>query len=276
MKVYIIASAKMEELYVRDWIDYHLSLGVDKIIINDNNNEDYPYKLKDVIKEYIDSGKVIVENYYKPHNEINLIYSSLYNKYKNEFDWCAKLDIDEYLEIPETNNDIKKFLSLDKFKNYDVIMLPWIIWKINDNYNTYYLPINVKERCNKISAEGYQYFFKCMIRSLDNDIEMSHHIPFIDSKKMCISNGIGVQEAINKKICCFNKTKATLFTDCYKALKFIKYTHLNHYRNLSVEEDYYKNIKIHNCEDKSLKEEHLYLFKEPRNLYKIYLESKCN
>lgn len=52
-----------------------------------------------------------------------------------------------------------------------------------DNYHTYYFPIPVLERCNKISSEDTQYFFKCIIRSLNNEIEMSHHIPLIDSKK---------------------------------------------------------------------------------------------
>ena len=40
------------------------------------------------------------------------IYLWLYKKYENEFDWVAKLDIDEYLVIKETENNIKTFAAM--------------------------------------------------------------------------------------------------------------------------------------------------------------------
>ena len=124
MNVYIITSAKFEECYIEEWVKYHLSIGFDKIIINDNNPKDYSYNPKDILQKYINNGQVIVERYWDTHNydeklHIDVvmpdIYWWLYEKYKNEFDWFAKLDVDEYLEIPETNNNIKEFLQQEKF-----------------------------------------------------------------------------------------------------------------------------------------------------------------
>ena len=108
MKAYIITSAKFEECYIEEWVKYHLNIGFDKIIINDNNPKDYQYQLKDILKKYIDDKQVIIEKYWDEHqyneyenidNIMPDIYLWLYKKYENEFDWAAKLDIDEYLVI---------------------------------------------------------------------------------------------------------------------------------------------------------------------------------
>lgn len=279
----------MEELYVKDWIDYHLSLGIDKIIINDNNDEDYPYKLNDVIKEYIDSGKVIVENFSKSKeyikiddpnyfgNDENLgyIYSWLYNKYKNEFDWCAKLDIDEYLEIPETNNDIKKFLSLDKFKNYDTIVISWVQKTISKNLpneaKEYYFPISVKERCTSFEF-CKRYWFKGIIRSLNRKIILNHHLPlseYISLEKTCLVNGISVREAIDKKFCNIrNDIEECFYVNFNNTMKLSKYAYLHHYRFRSNEEIYFfRLVKFDRTK--------YYNDKIPtRYLYQIYLKSK--
>lgn len=287
MKVYLITSAKMEELYIEDWINYHLSLGVDKIIINDNNDDEYPYKLKDILKKYIESDKIIIEYYYKYHTlennrreeELSRIYTWLYNKYKNEFDWALKIDIDEYLEIPETNNNLKKFLSLDKFKNYDSIVLSWTQKGISKNLpeesNLLYFPIPVQERCHNIEYVN-ELWFKCIIKSINEDVVISHHIPYFSENRMCLTNGKSVQEALDNKFCNYYEKYGitSLYVNFNNALKLSKYAYLNHYRDITVEECYYKHIKIFDKPNKNQQE----WFKEnhykQRNLYKIYLESK--
>ena len=291
MKVYIISSARMEELYVEDWINHHLSLGVDKIIINDNNDENYPYKLKDAIdKKYIDSGKVIVEdfsksneyvkiddpNYFGNDENLSYIYSWLYNKYKNEFDWCVKLDIDEYLEIPETNNDIKKFLSLDKFKNYDTIAISWVQKTISKNLpneaKEYYFPISVQERCKTLDFRVH-YWFKGIARSLNKKINFNFHLPTSDSiplEKTCLVNGISVREAIDKKFCDIrNDIEECFYVNFNNTMKLSKYAYLNHYRFRSNEEIYFfRLVKFDRTK--------YYDDKIPtRDLYKIYIKSKC-
>ena len=141
MKAYIITSAKFEECYIEEWVKYHLNIGFDKIIINDNNPKDYQYQLKDILKKYIDDGQVIIEKYWDEHqyneyenidNIMADIYLWLYKKYENEFDWVAKLDIDEYLVIKETENNIKTFLQQDKFNNALSIVIPWNVYTVKN------------------------------------------------------------------------------------------------------------------------------------------------
>ena len=187
MKVYIITSAKFEECYIEEWVQYHLNIGFDKIIINDNNPKDYPYNPKDILKKYIDGGQVIVERYYDiyehnkdPEDEFPEIYTWLYNKYKNEFDWCAKLDIDEYLEIQETNNDIKKFLSQKKFKNVLTICVPLIPFEVKSKYCEKYTRLKFdRDRFQLYNFNEYIeiWRFKSIIKKDPNVSVIGHHLP---------------------------------------------------------------------------------------------------
>ena len=199
MKVYIITSAKFEECYIEEWVQYHLNIGFDKIIINDNNPKDYPYNPKDILKKYIDNGQVIVERYYDTHQlqhniqepDLENVYTWLYNKYKNEFDWVAKLDIDEFLEIPETNNDIKKFLLQDKFNNALSVLIPWKEYKIKNEYSYQYTRLK-NNRDRYIVNPQFKfcdYSFKIICRK-------SNYIDIITNHSCSFNNNIDINNYI--------------------------------------------------------------------------------
>jgi hypothetical protein len=57
MKVCIIAIARQENLYINEWVNYHLNLGVDNIIVCDNN--DTNERVSDIIK----NNRVITLSY---------------------------------------------------------------------------------------------------------------------------------------------------------------------------------------------------------------------
>lgn len=144
MKVWICAIAKMEELYIREWIEWHKDIGVDHIIIGDNNNSDYDKPLCPIIQDYIDDGFVEVINK-NDELEIQLdFYNDIYNKRKKEFDWIGFIDIDEFVELPAYNNDIHKFLNDKKFENANAIILPWLLY--GSEGQLYYENKPVRER----------------------------------------------------------------------------------------------------------------------------------
>ena len=63
----IIACLKCEELYVKEWIDWHIKCGVDHFYLCDNNDVDYTPKLNDVLKEYVDLGIIEIIDYHDVH-----------------------------------------------------------------------------------------------------------------------------------------------------------------------------------------------------------------
>ena len=182
MKVWICAIAKMEELYIKEWIDWHNYLGVDHIIIGDNNDSNYEFPLKPIIQDYIDQGYVEVINLNDKLGCQNQFYNEVYQKYKNNFDWIGFIDIDEFIELPAYNN-LHHFLSDNKFNNYDSIILPWL--NFNDNNNIYYEDKPVRLRFTT-AIIGQKTGIKYFIRSLNNLSRIiSRHNP---GRCQCLNN----------------------------------------------------------------------------------------
>lgn len=51
-----VAIIKNEAHYIKEWIEFHKLVGVDRFYIYDNESTD---NVKDVLKEYIDKGEVV-------------------------------------------------------------------------------------------------------------------------------------------------------------------------------------------------------------------------
>lgn len=121
MKTAIIAIAKCEELYIKEWIDYHLNLNFDTIIIADNDDT--------LVLSGYASDRVIIEDYSNVEGVQVKAYSELFDKYRNQFDWLFFIDIDEFLVI-EDGSDVKTFLS--SFPQDKIIRLSWKVYGDND------------------------------------------------------------------------------------------------------------------------------------------------
>lgn len=306
MRVYIITSARYEECYIEEWVKYHLSIGFDKILINDNNPKDYKYQLKNILKEYIDAGTVIVERYFDYHdlptnlNSMDEIightYTWLYEKYKDEFDWFAKLDIDEFLEINETENNIKTFLSQKKFDNVLSIIIPWKMYNIKNKYQKYYTRLeHNKDRFEYYDVnEYYPFMFKSIIKKTKYINYVGLHYAFFNNYDTSKYIRYSLSDGIDAEIKLFfrkdNEIDGDIIMSRYKQYyNYIRNISLdiciNHYRDRSVEEECNKMIKfdVYNYTNWSsyeyytqLKEQYPEMFEHPRDLYKLYFIDNIN
>ena len=126
--VNICSIAKNEEAYVEDWLYYHFCLGFDNITIYDNNDIENRGRLKKVIKRSNKLNRIM-----KQHTFIvdccgkNGYQRSAYNDYYNNncFDWCAFIDLDEFITLKKWNN-IKEMINDEHFKDTDIIYFPWL------------------------------------------------------------------------------------------------------------------------------------------------------
>jgi hypothetical protein len=123
MRVAIIAIAKCENLYINEWIDYHLHIGFDNIIICDNDDT---FILKDIIS----NPKVILEDFTNVCGVQLPAYRQTFAKYKSDYDWIFFIDIDEFLVL-ETHTNVKDFLS-SYSEDTQVINLCWKHFNDND------------------------------------------------------------------------------------------------------------------------------------------------
>lgn len=175
MKTAICTIAKNENAYINDWVNYHLNLGFDYIYIYDNNDSEMQY-IGNII-ERINDVKIISWHKEKIHffNQI-AAYDDFIKKYSSLYDWCAFIDIDEFINL--NTNDLKSFLEkAPKECNYI-----GLVWKIfgdddiidgNENVPVYNRFFN--ERYTIVSR-----YFKSIIRTkniknLNNIYPMSCH-----------------------------------------------------------------------------------------------------
>lgn len=135
MKTCIVAIAKNEDNYIKEWVDYHLNLGVNHIFLYDNNDEDKNImnKLQNNNVTILDvRGKKMMQNY---------CYNECYKKQGKNFDWYIFIDIDEFIYLTKEKN-INVFLSKKKFNNCNCVRLSWrvftdnnLLYVINNNYS---------------------------------------------------------------------------------------------------------------------------------------------
>ena len=122
MKVLLCGIAKLENHYIREWVEWYKDLGVDHICIYDNNDTEGE-RFEEIISDYIDSGLVEIVDY-RSRTQCQIdAYNDCYQRYKKQYDWFLFLDIDELLEV--FSSDLKTFLSQKKFKSFSGIKISW-------------------------------------------------------------------------------------------------------------------------------------------------------
>ena len=126
----ICCIAKCENHYLKEWADYHLSLGFSHIYIYDNNDEDGE-KIAPLCESY---DNVIVLDCRGKVNYQKRAYTEFYRKYGNTYDWIAYIDVDEFITFNESTNikTINEFLHTFDEKKVDVIQLNWMLYGDND------------------------------------------------------------------------------------------------------------------------------------------------
>lgn len=125
MKAVICAIAKFEYDYIKEWVEYHLNLGFDKIVIYDNNDLDGE-RYDDLLAEYIKTGQVELRDVRGKLAMQRIVYNEFYHE--GDFDWVCNLDIDEFISPNRAKyKNIKEFIKNieEKSENVEAIYLYW-------------------------------------------------------------------------------------------------------------------------------------------------------
>jgi hypothetical protein len=116
-----VVIVKNEALYIEEWLEYHLLLGVQKFYLYDNESND---NLLQILQPYIKAG--IVEYKYFPYTGKQVLaYNDILEKAKKETYWLAAVDIDEFI-IPIENKTIPDFLK--DFEQYAGVKINWLMY----------------------------------------------------------------------------------------------------------------------------------------------------
>lgn len=119
--VAIVAIFKNEAPFLKEWIDFHLLIGVNHLYLYNNNSTDC---FMDVLSPYIEKGVVTLIEWPEIPGQISS-YKHWYTNYRNQSQWVTFLDLDEFI-CPFYDNDISSMLK--RFLNYPALMLYWKIF----------------------------------------------------------------------------------------------------------------------------------------------------
>jgi hypothetical protein len=156
MKVAIIAIAKNENLYINEWVNHHLNLGFDNIIICDNDDEL-------ILPSVVTDDRVIIEDYTTIYGVQQIAYRETFKKYRDKFDWIFFIDIDEFLVL-EKHNNVKDFLSTFPEK-VQCVKLCWKHFSDNEELDVIDGNYNVFDRFKTVVETKMDNMVKAFIKT---------------------------------------------------------------------------------------------------------------
>ena len=194
MKTLLCAIGRLENDYIREWVEYYKKLGFTNICLFDNNKTG-EQDFRTEIQSFIDDGFVILKDYRNKEVCQLEAYTECYNTYGDSYDWIAFFDCDEFLTLVK-NKTIEEYLSRLIFKNIDMIHINWMNYTDNglvkmDNrpvLERFTTPCPYDYKCEYTIPENYH--IKTLMRGGLGKIEWkgNPHTPGIKGLK-CVDGG---------------------------------------------------------------------------------------
>ena len=120
----VCAIVKNEAPYIKEWVEYHKMIGVQKFYIYDNESTD---NLLSVLAPYIYKGIVEytqIEGYAKQ----GVAYNECLEKCRENVKWLAYIDLDEFI-VPVKGYSLTKVLK--EYEDYPGVGINWVMYDSN-------------------------------------------------------------------------------------------------------------------------------------------------
>lgn len=132
-EVGITAIVKNEAPYIKEWIEYHKLVGVEKFYIYDNESTD---DLIEVIQPYINANEVVYK-YFPGECVQNAAYQDSIENNSNKVKFMAFIDLDEFI-TPLKHNTITEYIKNLESKighKIDALGVNWLIHGFNGHFH---------------------------------------------------------------------------------------------------------------------------------------------
>lgn len=154
----VCAIVKDEEIYLEEWIDYHLLIGFQHIFLIDNNDDD---GLEDFLSSYILNQHLTVINFRKIKHVQSQAYEYVSIYYGENVKWMAFIDADEFFVL----NKFKSILDfLKEYESYPAVGVNWKMYGANGQIK--HLPGKVMERFLEPARGKHAEQFNRSIKSI--------------------------------------------------------------------------------------------------------------
>ena len=116
-----------DEFFIKEFCDYYLSQGVDKIFVIDDDSID-----KSIYDKITDKRvNIIYEKNLFSGDEMK-IANKYYKQIKDKFKWIISVDVDEFITSRKNLNYTIKDELTTTFKDVDCIKVPWVMMSCNN------------------------------------------------------------------------------------------------------------------------------------------------
>lgn len=126
-KYAVCAVARNENAYINDWINHHIRIGYNKVIIFDNNPDDTDPVENHITKTNLKKTDIVkVPDASIPQQQAEL-YNRALDEYHGGFDWITFIDVDEYV-VTDSLSELFNSAPDD----CDFLLLNWNIYDDNN------------------------------------------------------------------------------------------------------------------------------------------------
>lgn len=144
IKVCLCTHAKKETKYLKEFVEFYLNLGVDRIYIYNRNAEGgEETSFKKTLKEFKKTNKVRLEDWRGKGQLILDMMNHCYENHYSHYDWIIFYEPDEFIHLNGISN-IKTFLGHPKFEQCKKIYLNWAIHTDNNLYHYEDEPVQLR------------------------------------------------------------------------------------------------------------------------------------
>ena len=226
-KIALLTIVKLENKYIREFIEHYFFLGVNQIIIYDNNEKNGE-NMNEILKDFIETEFVLIHNFRGVKQAQMLAYNSMYKIFSSQFDYLMFLDVDEFLNINKYKN-IHYLLRDKKYEKCDVIHIQWVNYDDNDLLYYDNRPLNIRFTRPNFKIFIDNLLVKSIFKSYLNVTFTNAHTPKALNLYKCDING-----NYNK----FIKPERNLAIENNLTVPYIK-----HFQCKTVEEFFFKLLR---------------------------------
>ena len=165
MKNYVslCAIVRDEELYIREWIQYHYSLGIEQFYIYNNESKDNTYSL---VQSLSDSYPIELMNVVGSPAQLQT-YEHCLQQHRKDSRWIGFIDADEFI-VPV--RPFKKWLTM--YEQHAGVAMHWYLF--GSNGHEHYTPDAVVERFTRRQPDVNPHI-KCFVNPLKTKNALTPH-----------------------------------------------------------------------------------------------------
>lgn len=152
----VCAIAKDEGPYFKEWIEWHLSQGVEKFYIYDNESTD---GTRDILDPYIQKG-IVEYNAWPGYRRQLAAYDDCLARHRYDAHWIAIIDLDEFV-VPLQDTSIPDFLN--RFDDFAAVEINWLVYGSGGQKSKSPAPVMERFRFHSTSDHPLNRFVKSII-----------------------------------------------------------------------------------------------------------------